>query len=219
LFIFLASLAGISYAYRQQQSRGVQKGSTQIVNSPTHNILTTEYAIIPVKSFNDRKNTKITIPFIPPKGQLEVWLSLRLNDEKKMHFLMSHADLNQLDWDYVSNNNLTLFQKNKSYDSIDDFIQNIPVDSAIQADESLIEKYFQGYENAKPLDKKLDKNTVDYILTSYRPFYFKNKWSVFETTIDATDAFIDKDTLFMEFNIQGISEENPLAFEQIYVDY
>lgn len=216
--LFLLSLGLIVYGYKRYQVRKLSPNA-QVLNSKTKNIMTTEYAIIPVKTVAQRNKTIITIPFIPPKERVEVWLSLRLNNELKQNMLMSHADLNKLDWDHVGNDSLTLFQKSKTFDNIDDFIQNPPLDKKIEADPDLIITLFQNNPAIKPLSAKIDLENTDYILTTYRPFYTQNQWSVFKTTIDATDAFVDKDSMFMEFLAKGISETNPFIFEQVYIDY
>jgi len=216
---FIGSLLIVIYAYRQQQYRGTQRGSAQILDSKTKNILTTEYALIPVNSLSGRTKASITIPFVPPQGQIEVWLSLRLNDDKKQNYLMSHADLNTLNWPSVSNESYTLFQKNKKYNSVEEFLSNLPQDSLIQADPDIITQYFAGNDLIKPLAAKIDFEQLDYILTTFKPFYYQNQWSVFKTTINTSDAFISDDNMYLEFFIKGISDSNPFIFEQVYVDY
>jgi len=71
----------------------------------------------------------------------------------------------------------------------------------------------------KPLAAKIDFEQLDYILTTFKPFYYQNQWSVFKTTINTSDAFISDDNMYLEFFIKGISDSNPFIFEQVYVDY
>lgn len=216
--VFFILIIGALYAYNRNQGQSeIDLG--KVIETKNGNIINNDFAIIPTKIVPNRKKTVVTIPFIPPKERVEVWLSLRLNNEKLINTLMSHPDLNKINWGYVSSERYTLFQKNKNFNNIDDFLKNIPDDAQIQADPDIVMELLSNYSNASKLAAEINFNEVDYILTTYKPFYKENKWSVFKSVFDASDAFVDKDTIFWTLSMKGVSPSNPFVFEHIYVDY
>lgn len=220
LILFLLTVIAAAYAYKQTKfHQGSVKSNQNIVNDPNKNTIITDYAVIPVQIVPIRAKTVITIPFLPPKNRVEVWLSLILKDSEQINFLMSHPDLNDLNWSYVGNDTYTLFQKEKHFDSVEQFLENIPKDKNIEADPQLITNYPQLQNAAKDLAQKIDFNSVDYILTTFRPFYYENNWSVFKTIVDTSSALVQEDKLMMTLTMAGVSENNPFVFNRIYVDY
>ena len=215
-FILLTSIVLYSYNRNEPQS-DIDLG--KVVETKDGNIINNDFAVIPTKIVPNRKKTVITIPFIPPKDRVEVWLSLRLNDEKLINSLMSHPDLNTLKWDYASSDRYTLFQKSKQFDSIEDFLINIPENARIQADPDVLTDSLSSYPNATELSSNINFDEVDYILTTYKPFYKGNKWSVFKSVFDASNAYIDNDTMFWTLSMKGVSSSNPFVFQHVYVDY
>ncbi len=216
--LFLVSTGIFIFLYtRSKATQPIDTGGVR--ETKQGNIITSDFAVIPTEIVPDRKKTVITIPFKPPKERTEVWLSLRLNNEKIVSSLMSHPDLNTLSWEYVGNDRYTLFQKQKLYQSIEEFISNPPPNAKIQADPDIIREGLLSGDNVTELASLIDTNTLDYILTTYKPHYMENEWNVFKSIFDASDAYIDKETMFWTLTMKGVSPSNPFIFKWVYVDY
>jgi hypothetical protein len=218
IILFFSSIGIVTYAYRQSQPQApIDTGKVR--ETSEGNIITNDFAVIPTQIVPFRKKTVITIPFKPPKERVEVWLSLRLKDEGLINSLMSHPDLNSLTWEYVGNDRYTLYQKNKSYATVETFLKDPPKDATVQADPDIIKAQVLSSGNISELASTIDLNQVDYILTSYKPHYIENEWRVFKSVFDATDAYINEDTMYWTLTMKGVSVSNPFIFKRVFVDY
>ena len=75
--------------------------------------------------------------------------------------------LDDLDWDKIRKGNLVLYQKNKRYNSIDDFLENPPKDGRIAIYNMDLELFDLEKYKTCVLNLETDLNYVSYIIADY----------------------------------------------------
>jgi len=70
----------------------------------------------------------LTLSFSRPENVPEVRLGIPRGPEQYENVLLSHEYLDGLEWEKIEEGSLVLWQKEKQYDSIDDFLANPPQD-------------------------------------------------------------------------------------------
>lgn len=81
---------------------------------------------------NDSEISKAIFKITYKTGQKEIKLGIRNNESDLFLYKSVYFDLlNNLTWDKITDNELVLFQKNKTFDSIKSFLVSIPMDKKI----------------------------------------------------------------------------------------
>lgn len=208
------------------------RGTKPIAQQPDQSVvpLTTNFkkiissnAFFYSKVYPKLDKTFISIPYKFTSNPQPLWLILETQAGiPRIGRLMYHPDLEKLDWHTVTNGTVTLYQREPTYTSVEDFIQS-PPHSGVLIDPPLT--VIADYVNLKnadliPESGHLDLNTHQYILTSYSPPRHENDYNFYETTIDATIAQPnDRNELVWLIHAPDAGDNNPYLLGNIHVDY
>ncbi len=158
--------------------------------------------------FNYEKNTPILfLGFLPVQGYT--------NNER----LISHPQINNLPWSLISQDGISLYQKNKTYDTIQSFLDNPPNPSLIASD-PILSYDKPNLTGAQSLFAEIDLNQIEYIFTTYKPSELDNGVYYYETIFDATNAQLtDHNEISWYIKAPLASQDNTFLLGQINVEY
>jgi hypothetical protein len=190
-------------------------------------VITGPNAFFYTKVFLERDKTFVSFPFKPPSPPQLIWLFLVMQEgTPHTRLLISHPQLNDLEWPSVTNGFVTLYQREKQYETIDDFINNPPASSQTSV---LMDPYltrinpYQEVPATQISEREpyLELDNINYILTTYHPPRIGNDgYHYYETTLDAGLAQLnDSEQLIWQILSPATSETNPLTIGTIHVDY
>lgn len=161
----------------------------------------------------------------------ELWLTLQTHEgSDPVIILVSHPIINNVEWPKIQSPQYSLFQKNSRYQTVENFLLNIPPESIIVADPSLI---YQGQLFDKPeqtiaLSAQSEIETIDYILTTYHASVQNESYQTFSAVVDASNGEIiecredDLDChprLMWKLDMPTVSSQNLLYLDNIQIDY
>lgn len=175
--------------------------------------------------FLDRDQTFVSIPFRFPNESSDqpLWLLLLLENNDHLLRLIHHPQIADLTWSSVESNGVILFQRQKNYASLDQFLQNPPAKNTLLLDESLKDQtWFTDLSGTlvNPQNHDITLDQFDYILTYYQPPRTENDWYIFETILDASRAQVNiKEELVWEINAPQATLDSPYLLGTIHVDY
>lgn len=174
------------------------------------------------KTFPKLDATFVSIPFSFTSSPQPLWLFLETQSGiPRIGRLIYHPYLASLAWPTVTDGPITLYQKEKRFNSVADFLKNPPaagilIDPAL----SVLPKYSNLNTNLIPESGELDLKAHDYILTTYAPARFETDLNYYETIIDATSAQPNKNgELVWLIFAPDASESLPYSLGNIHVDY
>jgi hypothetical protein len=119
--------------------------------------------------FLDRDKTFVSIPFRFPEESSDqpLWLLLLLDDGDHLLRLIHHPQLANLNWSSVnSNNEVFLYQRQKNYASIDQFLQNPPARNTLLLDAGLKDQPLFANLSGSPLNPQNHEITLDQLTIS-----------------------------------------------------
>ncbi len=166
-----------------------------------------------------RTQAQITLPFIPPPDPAIIYVGFTPKDSlQRSEYLIYHPQLDQLTWDYLSQDSLRLYQKTPSYDSISDFISN-PPPTRYATDLHLNRQYPQ-LTHAGATNEFLDLTQYDYILTSYQPSTPQSNYFIYQNTIDVSNAQLN-DINEIEWYLRSfqVTTQNPYQVGKINIEF
>jgi hypothetical protein len=178
-------------------------------------------AIFVTKIFLDRSSTYITVPIRFDDNPKVSWISLDSTSSSVPHaFLMTHPQLETLDWPTVKKDLITLYQRQETYPSIEAFVTNPPPRNRTAIEDGI--KQLDYYKNVPgyPIDQAFDVNNVDYILTTYVKPKTENGIYYYENIIDASEASVDhNNNLGWRITVPDTSSASAYYLGQIHIDY
>jgi hypothetical protein len=172
------------------------------------------------KIFGDRDRTFVFFPFKFDAVDFPVWLQLESGESNSYlnTRLIHHPQLDQLAWPKITNDNLTLFQKEPKYKTIEEFLKYPPTQSVVVSDSMLVYEFPQ--LNAVKLTNTIEIDQANYILTTFKPARRVDNTYIFEHLFDATNAEINLgEELVWLIDATDASEENPFYIGNIQIDY
>lgn len=195
-----------------------------IIPKPTQIKIITPTAMFSTAVFLNRNKTFISLPYKLGDPAQTLWLTLQTPESvPPIIRLVSHPVIASLNWPYLEYNGLRLYQKSPQYQSVKDFIQNPPKNKTTLADPHLIKDPIFSAHKLQPLadaKEEVDLNNTDYILTTFTESRKDPHFSYYETTLDATPAFVSSEKkLNWQLAISSVSAENPMYLGDIHVDY
>jgi hypothetical protein len=222
ILLSIVAFIGVLVQYKHQEVPPIPNPQTP--STPMQKVIQPN-ALFYSKVFLNRNKTFISIPYRFDKEPLTLWLSLETQAHTpKIVRLMTHPTLTKISWPYFTDNNFTLYQKQKKYTNLADFIKNPPPQSVIMADPTL--KNLPLFKSVKLIDlpddpQAINLNQVDYILTSYLPKQRSEREVTFyEAIIDATTAAPDSNNSLSWLILAPLATEaNPFYLGNIHVDY
>ncbi len=224
VIVILIILGYLRWGQTQRISKEAPQPPTgePVTSSPeVKQVITTPQAIFFTKAIiPDRRKTYVLIPYKLDNPHQEMWLSLKTDpNTTEVIVLVDHPIFNQLDWPYITNDQLTLFQKQTTYQTIEDFLQNPPKESVITDPHLAYQSQFSQLKTV-PLSTDLDLDQYNYLLTTYKPAYQDQGFTMFETIVDASNGTLDKDQqMLWKLDIPKIGPDNKLYLGEVHVDY
>lgn len=140
----------------------------------------------------NQTKTQVFIPFSFKTDPFPLVLGYKLEDKTLKEFLIFHPQLSFIDWYAIKGRELTLYQKEKKYDSISEFLEN--PSGSIATENNLKAKYPQ--LNADLIhfsnDTPIDFEKYDYILSTQVHLSQSNTTYYYKNIIDTSDALLDE---------------------------
>ena len=167
------------------------------------------------KTILNRNKTQLTIPhgYSQPAPILLAGFT-PINPKERIDILFSHPQLNNLDWSYISNNQsinqLHLYQRQQTYKTFDEFINNPPTPNKLAIDQFLVSEY-PLFKTSTITTQPLDIESLDFILTTYTHPTPVSDHLVSKSTIDVSSARIN-DNDEIEWYIKQIQSENRTTY-------
>lgn len=171
--------------------------------------------------FLDRSRTYITIPIKFDRQPLMIWLTLNASPSAQpQSFLVTHPAFDNLTWPKVSAGTIHLYQRQKTYASIDALLKNPPPSNRLAIDPTIHDlptfSQIQGY----PVDNNLSLESVDYLLTTYTNPKIENGVYYYENIIDASQGIINSNNnLTWQLYAPQASSASAYYLGQIHIDY
>jgi hypothetical protein len=190
-------------------------------NTESWKRITNPNALFFSKIFLDRTNTYVTIPIKFDDGIKVSWISLdSTSSAQPSEFLMTHPQLDGIDWPRLEKGVVNLYQRNQTYASIDAFVANPPPRNKTAVENGIINLDYYQNVPGYPIDDSFDINRVDYILTTYENPVKENDAYYYENIIDASSAVVNSnENLSWRINVPSASSESAFYLGQIHIDY
>lgn len=168
-----------------------------------------------------KNKTKVTVTYIPPQKYTRIWLELAVNKgAKPVRVLLSHPQLDQLDWKKLETTDYTLFQKEFTYKSIKDFLENPPRDKKIFLDpDSFVNKVIPITDNVLEMTNVIDLDSTDIILARYHQPLRQDRYFISENIVNASDALVKDGKLSWFINIPAISNSDSWYIKDVKINY
>jgi len=204
VFVSLGLLAGVTMGEVKQVDPGQKSVREPGVLVDHNEFMVTFWAKLLLK----RDRTQILIPFaFDGPTQILLLGFTPTKNEHRSDRLISHPFLMDLNWEKVSSGELFLYQREKKFGSIEEFLTNLPPVEKIAADGLLMDRYPEIVGSASTYSKE-DLSQVDYILTTFnKPELVNGVW-YWEGIIDATGARISEDKSVEWYIKAPLAEEN-----------
>ncbi len=208
----------------QSQSMGRNLPEFEAIHSP-YAVFFTE-AIIPNKS-----NTVVQFPYYFATPHQPLFLTLPTNPEADdVIILVDHPIIEIVKtWPKISSRNLVLYQSNPVYETIDQFLGNVPSSDVVVADSALVfGQVIAPESNVIPLNDWNSEAPFEFFLTTYHEPTDKGHYNLFETRIDASEALLREcpneepncqPTLMWKLDMPDTDLENTLYIGEIHVDF
>jgi hypothetical protein len=146
------------------------------------------------KIFGSGEKTRVVIPYrFDPGSEQILWVGFNPKSTDKLKsYLVYHPELAKMKWNRIDEGEIHLYQIKKKYQSVTQFMQNLPDMNRVATDPLLKEKY-PSLKSAINIDDndnfRLEK--VDFILTTFLPSEEQDGLWYYENIIDATSAKLD----------------------------
>lgn len=171
----------------------------------------------------DRKKTYLTFPFRFEKEPLTMRLSLLTKvNHPPIERLIMHPLLYSLDWKTLTTKDLTLYERSERYTSVDSFLQNPPAEAMVLFDPTaanLIPGKFSHSPTLTDNQTTID-NSINYILTTYKPVTGTNGWFAYEAELNTETAEENvHHELVWQLQVPLASEQAPYYLGEVHVDF
>ena len=173
----------------------------------------------------DLSRTFVSFPYYTDRPNPEIWLKLSVKPSApEVTVLVSHpivAQLQQQNWQRLGQDYLSLYQKQTTYQSIDQFLKSPPRSVKILADPVIIARQpFKTWPNIHPLQSDTQLSEYAYFITTYTPPKPIHNYYVFSTMVDASQASLNQENqLTWILDMPEINPDNKLYLGEIHVDY
>lgn len=173
------------------------------------------------KIFLERTNTYINIPLKFDRQPMMIWLNLTASESAQpQSFLVTLPALDNLNWPKVSSGVIHLYQRQKTYPSIEAFLKNPPPANRTAIDPAIHQLSQFRHINGYPVDNNLSLESVDYILTTYTNPKIEDGIYYYENIIDASPGIVNSnDNLTWQLYAPQASSASAYYLGQIHIDY
>ncbi len=221
IIVILISSIGLINNYQKNKQQISPQATQEVATEQTWKKVIQPNIAFASQTYQDHAITHVLIPLKFGTYPQTVWLIINGNSPTQPNpILMTHPQLMNLTWKAIDDGIIHLYQRQKTYKSMEDFIDNPPDPEKIAIDLGVqkIEKYNSVV--GKELDETIDSNSVDYILTTFVPPKSNNDVYYYENTFDTSQVILDKDNkILWQMNAPEATETNPLYIGHINIDY
>lgn len=222
-FIALIVLGGIAIfgAFSNIQADSIQQNKApnplnQDVSSFTE--YTQNTVIFYSRVFLKRNKTQVTIPYSFKDNQPQILSFGFTSNEGTKEYLIYHPQLDGIAWDSVSNNELTLFQRESEFESVEAFIENPPEEGFVV--DPILHQQYEQLQDSPTTNSPFEMEETDFILTTYKPSINQGTANYYQTVIDASNAVLDAQNQIEWFiRAPQVSEENPYYLGNLDINY
>jgi hypothetical protein len=221
ILIAFAIVASIGLAIHYENSRPEQNDQPK-TQSGNWQKVTTQQAVFTTQIFLARDLTYVLIPIKFDSNPQTIWLNFDATPSAQpAQLLVTHPHLSQLEsWNHIAEKTIHLYQKEKTYTTLDEFIKNPPRQNVILADPAIIALSRFSSLRTTPLSENTTLEGIEYVLTTFTNPQFKEGAYWYENTVDASYGVIsDKNSLAWGLLAPNVSETNPYYLGEIHVDY
>jgi len=171
--------------------------------------------------FLDRSKTFIYIPIKFDQQTQISWLGLdSTSSAQPKVFLVTHPALEGMNWSKLSRGTVNLFQRKKSYSSIEALVTNTPPANKIAIDPAIRELPFYQNLTGESINESLNLDTVDYLLTTYTQPKKTDDAFHYQNTVDASYSPINQSSkLTWQLNVPNATDSAAFYIGEIHVDY
>ena len=218
----ILTLLGLVAVYKNKLP---QTNIPSLVQQPTKpTLVKTPTVFFSTPVYLKRNKTFITIPFNFETHPQTLWLTLQTPaGVKPIIRLINHPFVSNLTWPYLLEGGLRLYQVKPTFTTFADFLAQPPAKNTILVDPHLLKT--SQFANLKALPLPDDPNQIKadqikYVLTTFAGFRPEGQFLNFETTLDATDAFVTNDNkLNWQIDAPLANPDNPFQMGGVHVDY
>jgi len=218
----LAIFATIAFlaAFTQASVKQPDTSQNSSVNSQDLVTQTQNFVFFYTKAYSNLSRTQVTVPYSFEGTPPILFIGFTAKDQSNRQvYLISHPQIMGLPWYPLQKDQFTLYQKQPTFNSVDDFINNPPDISQVAVDpgvQTLTTRFDQATTTEGPLD--LDK--INYILTTFVPSTEKDGVYYYQNIIDATGAAINSGNQIEWFiKNPGADADHPYQLGNIKIDY
>lgn len=223
---FSATLVGlvcvlIVWGWQRYESKRFSIEQTS--SADYHTPITSTNVFFSTRAVTDMHNTHVNIAyrFLDDQPQ-PFWLKLGMtNYAPPMSRLVYHPDLAKLDWPQLQRQELTLFQREDTYDSIQEFLDNPPDLDTLLIEEDLA-KYpaYSQLQASTFASERLNLEKIDFILTTFRHPDIRDSSLYYQTVLNAASARINEnDNLSWHLFAPEVSPDHSIEVTNLHIDY
>lgn len=222
-FITLVVIGGIAVfgAFSNIQADSLQQNSApNPLNQDVESFreYTQNTVIFYSRVFLRRNKTQVTIPFSFKDNQPQILTFGFSTPEGTKEYLVYHPQLEGITWSSVTNGELTLYQRSKTYESVEQFIENPPTEGFV-VDPILHQRYEQ-LQDSPTTNSPFEFESTEFILTTYKPSIVQGNAYYYQTVIDASQALLDTQNQIEWFiRAPQVTEENPYYLGNLDINY
>lgn len=178
---------------------------------------------VSVKSEEKRNKTRVYFQHLDTAGGVVSMLQLQNADGTfKDLSLITHRGLINLSWPTIVTSDARLFQKEPTYETIDQLITSLPAKEKLGADAAAAALYNLQPDQYTPIEKLITVDNFDYVLTTFTPGTgMDGLWRGFEHSYDFSTVSLNDTgeyTLIIRI-IQGYSIDDAFRVSTVHVDY
>ncbi|NMC35702.1 hypothetical protein GYA49_01515 [Candidatus Beckwithbacteria bacterium] len=213
--IIVIGVIFVTGAYLQNQKQQTKK--VMGAKAASAQLVYTSKATFKTKTAPFMQKTFVKVSFLPPKQPSPVWLELATKDNVEgVSLLVYHPLLAKLDWPFIENTKMTLYQRKPIYTSIDEFAKNPPTDKIVVFDDYMPRALMS---NFKSLSDTENLDGVDFIATTHHQLFEEDGFLVYEAMVDASGAKIENDQMTWNMFMPEVSENNPITIKGVDITY
>lgn len=215
-------VAAIGIGIHYENSQPDQASSPSKPQSSNWQKVITQQAVFNTQIFLARDQTYILIPLKFDNQPQTIWLNFDATPSAQpAQLLVTHPNLKNIGtWSKISDKTISLYQKEKTYTSLDELINNPPNQKVILADPSIISLPRFNSLRTTPLTETSTLEGIEYVLTTFTNPQFKDGAYWYENTVDASYGIVNsKNNLSWGLLAPDVSESNPYYLGEIHVDY
>ncbi len=219
IIICVFFIAGyLLYTYQPKTYLKIKKAIIKTISEKKDlQTITDTHAIFATQTYPIRSRTVFKLIYQkPPKEDSPITITLQKNPEGNFVRQARLPILDNFNWLKINDQKYTILQKAESsslYDTTIDFFANPPGSDKVLLAEDIELESFKDSNYLREESLLEDLQAIDYIIFNYFETYQENGLEVYETVIDATEAYVKDNNVFWQLTMPKVSIENPIALK------